>query len=130
MPPATQAKTERRAIAAHFVLFALMVQAIIPTHVMAADKAGDITICTADGAHSLDARGHADSPASRHGPPCQDCLAAALVAAAPPPVLAIQPVAYAVARVEHLAASISIPPRARAPPRPPGQGPPASLQTA
>jgi hypothetical protein len=56
---------------------------------------------------------------------CQDCLAAA-PAIVVTPDLAIQRVAYAAERVEHVATLSLIAPRARAPPRPPGQGPPTA----
>jgi hypothetical protein len=129
MPPARHTPHDRRAIAALFVVFALMVQALAPAHAMAATNPAGVTICTATGTHTAAAQGGRDSPAQHHGAPCQDCLAAALAATAPPPALAIQPVAYAVARVQHLRAAALIAPRARAPPRPPGQGPPDLLQT-
>jgi hypothetical protein len=130
MPPAPHAPHDRRAIVALFVMFALMVQALIPTSAMAASGDGSLTICTAGGTQTVTPDGKPDSPAPHHGSPCADCLAAALAAATPPPVLDIQPVAYAVTRVEHATPTDRIAPRARAPPRPPGQGPPASLQTA
>jgi hypothetical protein len=129
MPPARHSTHDRRAIAALFVVFALMVQALAPSHAMAAGDAPGVTICTAAGTHTVTSSGGAGSPAQHRGAPCQDCLAAALAVAAPPPALAIQPVAYAVARVEHVTAASLIAPRARAPPRPPGQGPPNPPQT-
>jgi Protein of unknown function (DUF2946) len=129
MPSACHMLQERKAITALFVVFALMVQALVPVHAMAADNAGGVTICTATGTHSFTASGRPDSPAQHHGAPCQDCLAAAMAAAAPAPVLAIQPVAYALARVEHVTPRAVVAPRARAPPRPLGQGPPNALQT-
>jgi hypothetical protein len=58
--------------------------------------------------------------------PCQDCLAAALAVVAPAPAPEVQPVAYAIARVEHAPVRSVLAPRARAPPRPPGQGPPTA----
>jgi hypothetical protein len=127
MPSARQAAHDRRALAALFAVFALLVQALIPAAAMAAqrDPTGAIVICTATGAQTLSAHGQ---PAPRKvfgGMPCQDCLAAAM-AAVVTPELAIQPVAYAVERVEH-ASAVRLPaPRARAPPRPPGQGPPTA----
>jgi hypothetical protein len=124
MPPATYATQDRRAIIALFVMFALMVQALIPTMAMAGQSDGRITLCTAGGTETLSTHGRSGAPAPDHGAPCHDCLAAALVATTPSPVLAIQPVAYAVARVEHVTTAGLISPRARAPPRPPGQGPP------
>lgn len=126
MPPARHATHDRKAIIALFVMFALMVQALIPTMAMAAQADGRITVCTAGGTETFAAHGKSDAPAPHHGAPCQDCLAAALVAAEPPPVLHVQPVAYAVTRVEHAPAKRLIAPRARAPPRPPGQGPPTA----
>jgi hypothetical protein len=130
MSPSRPATNERRAIIALFVMFALMVQALIPTMAMAASADGRMILCTAGGTETLSADGKTDAPAPHHGAPCQDCLAAAVVAAEPPPVLAVLPAAYAVARVERTAPARSVAPRARAPPRPLGQGPPTSLQTA
>ncbi|HLZ82549.1 MAG TPA: DUF2946 family protein [Caulobacteraceae bacterium] len=130
MLPAPHAPHDRRAIVALFVMFALMVQALIPTSAMAASGDGHVTICTAEGTQTFAPDGKPDSPAHHHGSACADCLAAALVTATPPPALDIQPVAYTVSRVEHATPTDRIVPRARAPPRPPGQGPPISLQTA
>jgi hypothetical protein len=125
--PAEARKHERRAIVALFAVFALLVQALIPAAALAGPRlvAGDL-IC--DGGHvRADAYG---APVGQHhralgGMPCQDCLAAAMAAVAPP-APAVAPVAYAVARVEHAAAAPALEPRARAPPRPPGQGPPTA----
>jgi hypothetical protein len=118
-------KHERRAIVALFAVFALLVQALIPAAALAGPRlvAGDL-ICDA-GHVRADATG---APVGQHhralgGMPCQDCLAAAM-AAVTPPAPAVAPVAYAVARVEHVAAAPALEPRARAPPRPFGQGPP------
>jgi len=58
------------------------------------------------------------------GLPCHDCLAATMAAVAAPE-LAVVPVAYAAAEVRHEAPAPRLQPRARAPPRPPGQGPPS-----
>ena len=131
MPPArAAAKHDRRAIAALFAVFALMVQALIPTAAMAArqDAAGTTIICTAAGAQTLAADGKPATPHKRDfgGMPCQDCLAAALAVVAPAPAPTLQPVAYATARVEHAPARPILRACARAPPRPPGQGPPTA----
>jgi hypothetical protein len=72
-----------------------------------------------------DATGAPVSHKAMGGMPCQDCLAAAMAAVAPPS-LDLQPVAYATARIEHVAYVALPAPRARAPPRPPGQGPPTA----
>lgn len=127
MASARPAAHDRRALAALFAVFALLVQALIPAAAMAAQRGptGAIVICTASGAQSLASHGHAAPQKVFGGMPCQDCLASAM-AAVVTPELTIQPVAYAVERVEH-AAAVRLPaPRARAPPRPPGQGPPTA----
>jgi hypothetical protein len=130
MSPTHTVKQDRRALAALLAVFALMVQALIPGAAMAGrlDPAGTTIICTATGTEALAPDGR---PASPHKPgfggmPCQDCLAAAMAIVAPAPAPTIQPVAYAVARVEHAPVRSALAPRARAPPRPPGQGPPTA----
>jgi len=125
MTRAQDPKRERTAIIALFAVFALLVQALMPAAAMAGPRlvAGDI-VC--DGGHvRADASGAPVSHKALGGMPCQDCLAAAMAAVAPPaPDFAR--VAYAVARVEHVA-FVAVPaPRARAPPRPFGQGPPTA----
>jgi hypothetical protein len=117
---------ERRALCALFAVFALMVQALIPAAAMARPGSeGAQVICTAMGAETLAAHGQPAPHKGFGGMPCQDCLAAAM-ACVTTPELAVLPVAYAVARVEHVAAAPALEPRARAPPRPPGQGPPTA----
>ncbi|HEY2752500.1 DUF2946 domain-containing protein [Phenylobacterium sp.] len=118
------ARNERRAIVALFAVFALLVQSLIPAAAMAGPRlvAGDL-ICEGG-------RVHADGtgvPANHKalGMPCQDCLAAAVVAIAPP-IPELEPAAYAPAHVEHAAFIALLAPRARAPPRPFGQGPPTA----
>jgi len=119
-------KHERTAIVALFAVFALLVQALIPAAALAGPRlvAGDL-ICDGGRVHSA-----ADPAAPAHhkalgGMPCQDCLAAAMAAVAPPTPL-VAPVAYETARVEHAADAPALTPRARAPPRPFGQGPPTA----
>jgi len=106
-----------------------MVQTLIPGAAMAArpDGAGGTIICTAAGPQTISADGKS-SPAHKTpgGMPCQDCLAAAMTVVAPAPAPTVQPVAYAIARVEHAPVRPVFAPRARAPPRPPGQGPPTA----
>jgi hypothetical protein len=133
MTAARHSHNDRRALAALVAVFALLVQALIPAAAMAAptDAAGALVICTAAGTQTLTADGRAAGPASSShkgfgGMPCQDCLAAAMAVVAPSPVPAIEPVAYAVARVDHAPVARLLAPRARAPPRPPGQGPPTA----
>jgi len=130
MSPRPAAAQDRRALAALLAVFALMVQALIPGAAMAArpGPAATMVICTASGTETVTADG---KPAAPHkqafgGMPCQDCLAAAMAVVAPAPAPSVQPVAYAIARVEHAPVRSVLAPRARAPPRPPGQGPPTA----
>jgi hypothetical protein len=127
MPPARHAAHDRRALAALVTAFALMVQALFPATVMAKpDPSGGVTICTATGTQVVDASGQPAAPNRGHdGALCQHCLAAAMSCAVTPE-LAVQPVTCIAARVEHAPVIASLQPRARAPPRPPGQGPPSA----
>jgi hypothetical protein len=129
MPKAQQAQHDRRAIAALFAVFALLIQALFPAAAMAASPSGDASsiICTAAGMQSLGPDGKLHSPQKgSDGMPCQDCLAAAMTAVAAAPTPVVQPVTYEIARVEHAPVRAVFAPRARAPPRPPGQGPPTA----
>jgi len=125
-PARHNARHDRRALCALFAVFALMVQALIPAAAMArpGSEAAQV-ICTATGTAALTTHGQPSPGKAFGGMPCQDCLAAAM-ACVTTPELAVQPVAYEVARVEHAAAAPLLEPRARAPPRPPGQGPPTA----
>ena len=116
---------ERRTLAVLVAVFALMVQALVPVAAMAAapDPSAGMVICTGAGVTTMSDPGQPSKPKGFAGMPCQDCLAAAL-AITQLPALAIQPVIYAAARIERSPAERLIEPRARAPPRPPGQGPP------
>lgn len=127
MPSVRHPAHDRRALAALFAVFALLVQALIPAAAMARpDPAGGIVICTATGTQTITPHGQPGAPHKGFGGmPCQDCLTAAM-AAVVTPQLAVQPVAYAAERVEHAPVDRLLEPRARAPPRPPGQGPPTA----
>jgi hypothetical protein len=118
---------DRRALAVLMAVFALMVQALVPAAAMAAapGPSGMMVICTGTGVATVSDQAPPSKPKGFAGMPCQDCLAAAL-AVTQLPALAIQPVIYAVARIERAPAERLIEPRARAPPRPPGQGPPTA----
>lgn len=128
MQTARRSKTERGTLAALVAVFALVVQAMLPAAAMASSAGSDDfgVICTSSGAATISSPGPAQNPAKGFaGMPCQDCLAAAL-AVISTPELAVRPVAYTVALVQHQAADQRLAPRARAPPRPPGQGPPTA----
>lgn len=116
-------RTERRAMIALVAVFALLVQALIPSLVMAAPGApGDLLICTQMGLQTAPGDGGAPAPANHA---CKHCLCPA-PATDPPQAVTIQHVAYVVAIAPTALASHRRVPPARAPPRPPGQGPPLS----
>lgn len=125
-PPArvVSARTERRAIAALFAVFALLVQALIPNiAIAAAGPNGSSVICTLQGAQEAPADGGAPAqPSPSH--PCQHCICCPPTAALPPSTVTMASVSYAYAEVPPPAAPERLIPPARAPPRPPGQGPP------
>ena len=117
---------DMRGLAALVAMFALMVQALAPAAAMAASPDAMI-ICTQSGTATVAfaPAGSPSKPKGFAGMPCQDCLAAAM-AMIETPQLAIQPVVYLTERMEHAPTEQPIEPRARAPPRPPGQGPPTA----
>jgi hypothetical protein len=131
MPSARHPTHDRRALAALLAVLALLVQALIPAAAMARpDAAAGAVICTATGTVTIGSDGKLQAPQQAPhkgfgGMPCQDCLAVAM-AAVVTPELAVHPVAYAAERVEHAPVTSLLEPRARAPPRPPGQGPPTA----
>ncbi|WP_312160965.1 DUF2946 domain-containing protein [Phenylobacterium sp.] len=106
---------------------ALLAQALLPAAAMAAESLSTVRVelCTEDGAKTvaIGADGQ-ERKGGFAGLPCHDCLAATL-AVVVTPELAVAPVAYAVVLVRHAAPARPLQPRARAPPRPPGQGPPS-----
>jgi hypothetical protein len=119
---------DRGALAVLVAVFALLVQALVPAAAMAAatpDASSLMVICTGTGVATVSDQGPPSKPKGFAGMPCQDCLAAAL-AVVQTPELAVQPVSYTIARIERVPAERLIEPRARAPPRPPGQGPPTA----
>jgi hypothetical protein len=105
---------------------ALFSQALLPAASMAAESLGavQVELCTDQGAKTVVLGADGKVRQGFAGLPCHDCLAASF-AVVTTPELAIAPVAYAVAVVRHQASVATVQPRARAPPRPPGQGPPA-----
>lgn len=108
-------------------LLALLSQALLPAAAMAAELLGGVRVelCTEDGAKTVVVGADGQVRESGFaGLPCHDCLAATL-AVVVTPELSIAPVTYKVAVVRHEAPVPALQPRARAPPRPPGQGPPS-----
>ncbi|HZZ31052.1 MAG TPA: hypothetical protein VFE10_03590 [Phenylobacterium sp.] len=92
MPPPHPATNDRRAVVAPYVMFALMVQALVPTAAMATAADGRITLCTAGGTQTLAGHGAPSPPSPHRGGVCQDCLVAAVLAVTPPPAPDMQPV--------------------------------------
>jgi hypothetical protein len=107
-------------------LVALFVQALVPAAAMAAESLGArvIEICSDEGDQIVvvGADGQVQEKGFA-GLPCHDCLGATL-AFVTTPDLAVVPVTYTIGQVRHTAAPVRLDVRARAPPRPPGQGPP------
>ena len=108
-------------------LLALFAQALLPGAAMAAESLSTVRVelCTETGAKTvvIGADGQ-ERKGGFAGLPCHDCLAASM-AVVVTPELAVAPVAYAAVVVRHAAPARPLQPRARAPPRPPGQGPPS-----
>ena len=104
---------------------ALLVQVLAPAAATAAQARGDVqVICTASGVATAAAKGGQPAPHKGFaGLPCQDCLAVAHAAVAPP-TLDAAPVIHVAVAVMRPPAARRFQPPARAPPRPPGQGPP------
>jgi hypothetical protein len=118
---------DRRALAVLVAVLALLVQAFIPAAAMAAapDAAGVMVICTGTGVATVTDPAAPSKPKGFAGMRCQNCLAVTLAVTEVPP-LAIQPVIYTAQRIERAPVERLVKPRARAPPRPPGQGPPTA----
>ena len=112
-------------------MLALLVQALMPAAAMAQDAAGQsVVICTTQGAKSVQLAGDVigkKDPAQKGfgGLACAQCVAVALATTTPPDI-AVAPVLYS-ARIEPAPrAALTGVALARAPPRPPGQGPPTA----
>lgn len=116
-------RAERRAMIALVAVFCLLVQALVPAFAAAAPaSAGEMLICTDMGLQTAP-DGGTGAPAQQHS--CKHCLCPA-PAADPPAVFSVQRIAYAVAATPAVPKTQRLLPPVRAPPRPPGQGPPTS----
>ena len=111
-------------------MLALLVQALMPAAAMAHDAASQaVMICTTDGAKAVEVAGDVigkPKPMKGFGGlACAQCVAVALATTTPPDI-AVAPVLYG-ARIEAAPhAALTGVYLARAPPRPPGQGPPTA----
>ena len=115
-------------------MLALLVQALMPAAAMAHDASGQsVLICTADGAKTVQVAGDVigkkdpspDSKKGFAGLACAQCVAVALATTTPPDI-AVAPVLYAARIAPAPRAALTGVALARAPPRPPGQGPPTA----
>lgn len=107
-------------------VLALFGQALLPAAAMAAESLASVRIelCTEQGAKTVVIGADGEQKKGFAGLPCHDCLAATMAAVAAPELAVVQ-VAYVTTQVRHAAPAPTLQPRARAPPRPPGQGPPS-----
>jgi hypothetical protein len=110
-------------------MLAVFVQALMPAAAMAHDAAGQsVLICTAQGAQVAQVEGDVigkKDPKGFAGLACSQCLAVALATTTPPDV-AVAPVLYGVHVAPAPVVALTGVALARAPPRPPGQGPPTA----
>lgn len=119
----------RRLIVAWLALLALLGQALIPGAAMAHTRAGGsrtVELCTREGLKTITVEAPAPSkPKGFAGLPCIQCVMACVTAMTPTaPTLSI-PVRYVAYPATFTVLAPKGTPGARAPPRPPGQGPPA-----
>ncbi|MFZ5719951.1 MAG: DUF2946 family protein [Pseudomonadota bacterium] len=117
-----RAHAERRAMIALVAVFVLLVQALAPTLASAGTfPGGGLSICTKAGLAPS-----SDGDAAPLGHDCQHCVCPA-AAVEPPSIVSVRPVAYADSTLVVADTPRGVRPQARAPPRPPGQGPPPSI---
>lgn len=112
----------------------MLVQILIPAAAMAHDireSGSSIIICTADGPKVLtigeDGVAWTEPAKDFAGFKCSQCVAPSLAADVPAPAPLITTVRYAVRIEPTVVRVLGVRGHARAPPRPPGQGPPSFL---
>lgn len=115
----------RPALAVLAAVAALLIQALLPAASLAAESLGAVRIelCTAEGAKTVVVGQDGKTQKGFAGLPCHDCLGATL-AVTTTPELSVLPIAYVAERLVQAPAAEVVLRGARAPPRPPGQGPP------
>ncbi|MET3664218.1 DUF2946 family protein [Caulobacter sp. 1776] len=121
-------------LAAIAAMLAVCVQVLSPSAAMAHDlreSGSAFVICSAEGSKVVilgDDGSVRTAPAKGFmGLKCSDCVGAALAVTLDAPVPAIAPVQYAQVVETPVARVLGVRGYARAPPRPPSQGPPLSL---
>lgn len=124
----------RALLAALAAMLAVFVQALTPAAAMAHDlreSGSAIVICTAEGSKVVilgeDGSVRTAPAKGFMGLKCSDCVGATLAATLDAPAVAIAPVQYAEFVETPVERVLGVRGHARAPPRPPSQGPPANL---
>lgn len=124
----------RALLAALAAMLAVFVQAMTPAAAMAHDlreSGSAMVICTADGSKVviLDEDGSVRTAPAKGfmGLKCSNCVGPTLAVTLAAPLPAIAPVQYAAFATPPLQRVLGVRGHARAPPRPPGQGPPQNL---
>ena len=119
-----------RLLVALLAAIAVLAQTLVPAIAMARSttRGEAIVICTIEGAKLVRVGGDKPVPDTMFGGfKCGQCVAASLAAVTPDPAATVVPVRYA-ARIEVAVVRVlGVRGHARAPPRPPGQGPPVLL---
>ncbi len=117
-------------LVAWLAAIAVLAQTLVPAIAMARSttRGEAIVICTVEGAKLVRVGGDKPVPEKMFGGfKCGQCVAASLAAVTPDPAATSVPVRYA-ARIEvAVVRTLGVRGHARAPPRPPGQGPPVLL---
>ncbi|WP_454718246.1 DUF2946 family protein [Caulobacter segnis] len=121
----------RTLLAAFAAVLAVLVQVLLPAAAMAHDlreSGSAMVICTADGSKVVivDEDGSVRTAPAKGfmGLKCTDCVGPTLAATLSAPVPAIAPVRYAEYVETPVERVLGVRGHARAPPRPPSQGPP------
>lgn len=124
----------RTLLAAFAAVLAVLVQALTPAAAMAHDlreSGSTIVICSAEGSKVviIEADGTVRTEPAKEfmGLKCSDCVGPTLVVTVDAPVPAIAPVHYVEFVQTPVVRVLGVRGHARAPPRPPSQGPPQNL---
>ena len=116
-----------RALALLAAVLAVMVGSLMPFAAMASARPGQpIVLCTSEGLQTIHIGG-IDGPAKKDvGAKCAACVMPMQTALPPSPTLEVVPPVRVSQPVVYAAFSVSAPPPARAPPRPPSTAPPVT----
>lgn len=114
-----------RSLAFLAAVFAIVIGSLLPFAAMAAVQPGErIILCTADGTQVLEVGGDHESGKTMSGGRCAACIMPLAADLPQPP--RVETAGRTALRLENtlVASSDSLPPPARAPPRPPSTAPP------